>query len=162
VARAWSVVFLGVGGVGKTTYIYKLVGISKTPSLTKRPRTYFTATDLGRLFLVDIPGQRAVEVARAYYEAVKMYGLKLDLAVYMYSVAEPETFNALWSIHEWAVRIPVGRRILVGNKRDLSEEVGVFVEGEWAAEGLGAAAVYYTSALRDEPETLLKILFENL
>ncbi|MEM0483223.1 MAG: GTPase domain-containing protein [Pyrobaculum sp.] len=159
---SWSVVFLGVGGVGKTTYIYKLVGISKTPSLTRRPRTYFTATELGRLFLVDIPGQRAVEVAKAYYEAVKAYGLRLDLAVYMYSVVEPETLDALWAIHEWAARIPVGRRIVVGNKMDLGEELGFMAEGDEVARDIGASGLYYTSALRDDPERLLMVLFENL
>ncbi|RFA94164.1 Rab family GTPase [Pyrobaculum aerophilum] len=162
VAKTWAVVFLGVGGVGKTTYIYKLLGISKTPQLTRRPRTYFTATELGRLFLVDIPGQRATEVAKAYYEAARSYGLRLDLAVYMYSVVEPETLDALWQIHEWTVRIPVARRILVGNKVDLAEELGVIVEGEDAARGLGVFAVYYTSALKDEPTRLLTILFDNL
>ena len=32
-----------------------------------------------------------------------------------------------------------------------------FVEGEWVAESLGATAVYYTSALRDDAERLLVI-----
>lgn len=70
-----------------------------------------------------------MEVAREYYKAVKMYWLRLNLAVYVYSVVEPKTLEALWSIHESAVRIPVGRRILMGNKRDLAEESRVSWRG---------------------------------
>jgi GTPase SAR1 family protein len=39
-----SVVFLGVGGVGKTTYIYRLLGITKEPRVTRRPGVYQLAT----------------------------------------------------------------------------------------------------------------------
>jgi GTPase SAR1 family protein len=58
-----SVVFLGVGGVGRTTYIYRLLGITKEPIVMRRPSVYQLATGDVRLYLVDTPGQYAVEVA---------------------------------------------------------------------------------------------------
>jgi GTPase SAR1 family protein len=54
------VVFLGVG---KTTYIYRLLGITKEPIVMRRPSVYQLATGDVRLYLVDTPGQYAVEVA---------------------------------------------------------------------------------------------------
>jgi len=70
-----------------------------------------------------------VEVAREYHKAVKMYWLKLSFAVCVHSVVVSKTPEALWSIHESAVIIPVGRRILMGNKRDLAKESWVSWRG---------------------------------
>ncbi len=84
-----SVVFLGVGGVGKTTYVYRLLGITKVPRVTRRPGAHLLATEDVKLYLVDTPGQYAVEVARRYYEAVRTFGTRLDLIVYMYSAVDP-------------------------------------------------------------------------
>jgi len=155
-----AVSFLGVGGVGKTTYIYRLLGLSKVPKVTKRPRFYELRIGDLELFLLDAPGQYAAEVAALYNEAVKTYGAQIDLVVYMYDVTDRRTLEELLHLAPLASYAP--RRILIGNKRDLAEERGTFVRGEEVAEALGAVRVYYTSALKDDPNTLLHIILENL
>ena len=58
------VVLLGVGGVGKTTLVYRLLGLSTTPHATLRPdlyRLYFTN---GTVEILDVPGQHATEIAQ--------------------------------------------------------------------------------------------------
>jgi GTPase SAR1 family protein len=44
--RRYSVAVLGVGGVGKTTYVFRLLGLSLKPRATLRPGIY-------RLYLRD-------------------------------------------------------------------------------------------------------------
>jgi len=157
-----SVVFLGVGGVEKTTYIYKVLGLSKAPRVTRRPGFYPLPIGDLLLYLVDTPGQYAVEVARRYYDAVKTFGARTDLVDYVYSVVEPETLGALWEIEEWVSRFSPRRKILVGDKRDLAEELGFMAVGEEAAEAFEALRVYYTSALKDDAEVLIRHILENL
>lgn len=157
-----AVVFLGVGGVGKTTYIYRVLGRSKAPRVTRRPDTYFVPSDVFNLFLVDTPGQLVGEVVRRYYEAVVKYGVRVDLVVYMYSVVDPYTLDAVVEIDAAARRFVAGGKILVGNKRDLGEELGLFAEGDDVAKIIGAKALYYTSALKDDPDVLLRHIVENL
>ncbi|MGC9050681.1 Rab family GTPase [Pyrobaculum sp.] len=157
-----TVVFLGVGGVGKTTYIYRVLGMAKTPRVTRKPGVYQMPYGDWELYLVDTPGQYAIEVAQRYYEAVKTFGTRIDLIVYMYSLVEPQTLEALFEIDQWASRYPQHNVILIGNKRDLAEELGYVTEGDDAAKMLGAKALYYTSALRDDPPDLLHKIVENL
>jgi small GTP-binding protein len=157
-----SVVFLGVGGVGKTTYIYRLLGITKEPRVTRRPGVYQLATGGAELYLVDTPGQYAVEVARRYYEAVRTFGTRLDLIVYMYSVVDPASYHALWDIETWVSRYPPHRKIVIGNKTDLAEELGYMIEGEDAVRWVNALRLYYVSALKDDPQRLFDIIIENL
>ncbi len=155
-------VFLGVGGVGKTTYIYRLLGITKEPRVTRRPGVYQLATGGAELYLVDTPGQYAVEVARRYYEAVRTFGTRLDLIVYMYSVVDPASYHALWDIETWVSRYPPHRKIVIGNKIDLAEELGYMVEGEDAVRWVNALRLYYASALKDNSQRLFDIIIENL
>jgi len=157
-----SVVFLGVGGVGKTTYIYRLLGITKEPRVTRRPGVYQLATGGAELYLVDTPGQYAVEVAQRYYEAIRTFGTRLDLIVYMYSVVDPASYHALWDIETWVSRYPPHRKIVIGNKTDLAEELGYMIEGEDAVRWLNALRLYYVSALKDDPQRLFDIIIENL
>ncbi|MEM1598902.1 MAG: GTPase domain-containing protein [Pyrobaculum sp.] len=157
-----SAVFLGVGGVGKTTYIYRVLGVGKTPRVTRRPGVYQLSLSHQDLYLIDTPGQYAVEIAQKYYEAIKTYDVRLDLIVYVYSVVDPPTLEALWEIENWVSKYPAPRKILIGNKKDLADEIGVFTEGEDAARSLGASKLYYTSALKDDPEHLLRHIVENL
>jgi GTPase SAR1 family protein len=157
-----SVVFLGVGGVGKTTYIYRLLGITKEPRVTRRPGVYQLATGGAQLYLVDTPGQYAVEVAQRYYEAIRTFGTRLDLIVYMYSVVDPASYHALWDIETWVSRYPPHRKIVIGNKTDLAEELGYMVEGEDAVRWVNALRLYYVSALKDDPQRLFDIIIENL
>ncbi|ACB40179.1 Rab family GTPase [Pyrobaculum neutrophilum] len=157
-----TVVFMGIGGVGKTTYIYRVLGIAKAPRVTRKPGVYQITAGDTLLYLVDTPGQYAVEVAQRYYEAIKTFGTRIDLVVYVYSVVDPPTLQALWEIENWVSRYPPHTKVLLGNKRDLAEEVGVFTEGDDAATALGSVRLYYTSALKDEPEELLSHLVENL
>ena len=157
-----SVVFLGVGGVGKTTYIYRLLGITKVPRITRKPSVYQLVTGDDVLYLVDTPGQCAVEVARRYYEAVRTFGTRLDLIVYMYSVVDHASYHALWDIETWVSRYPPHRKIVIGNKTDLAEELGYMVEGEDAVRWVNAQRLYYVSALKDDPQRLFDIIIENL
>ena len=78
----------------------------------------------------------------------------------MYDVTDRRTLEELLQLAPLASYAP--RKILIGNKRDLAEERGTFVRGEEAAKALGATRVYYTSALKDSPDTLLKVLLEGL
>jgi hypothetical protein len=119
-----SVVFLGVGGVGKTTYIYKVLGLSKAPRVTRRPGFYPLPIGDLLLYLVDTPGQYAVEVARRYYDAVKTFGARIDLVVYVYSVVEPETLGALWEIEEWVSRFSPRRKSLWATSEILQRSSG--------------------------------------
>ncbi len=157
-----SVVFLGVGGVGKTTYVYRLLGITKVPRVTRRPGVYQLATRDVMLYLVDTPGQYAVEVARRYYEAVKTFGTRLDLIVYMYSVVDPASYHAIWDIETWVSRYPPHKKIVIGNKTDLAKELGYMIEGEEAVRWVNALRLYYVSALKDDPQRLFDIIIENL
>jgi len=158
--RRHAVSCLGAGGVGKTTYIYRLLGLSRTPRVTRRPQFYVLRVGDMELFLLDAPGQYAAEVVALYNEAVKTYGAQIDLIVYMYDVTDRRTLEELLQIAPLAGYAP--RKILIGNKRDLAEERGTFVRGEEAAKALGATRVYYTSVLKDDPNTLLHIILENL
>ena len=157
-----TVVFLGVGGVGKTTYIYRVLGITKEPRVTRRPGVYQLAEGNIELYLVDTPGQYAVEIAQRYYEAIKTFGTRLNLIIYMYSVVDLATYHALWDIETWVSRYPPHRKIVVGNKMDLAEELGYMAEGEDAVKWLNAMRIYYVSALKDDPQKLLTIIIENL
>jgi len=146
--------------VGKTTYIYRLLGLSKVPKVTRRPQFYVLRVGDMELFLLDAPGQYAAEVVALYNEAVKTYGAQIDLIVYVYDVTDRRTLEELLQHAPLASYAP--RKILIGNKRDLAEERGTFVRGEEAAKALGATRVYYTSALKDDQNTLLHIILENL
>ncbi len=79
---------------------------------------------------MDTPGQYAVEVARRYYEAVRTFGTRLDLIVDMYSVVDPASYHALWDIEMWVSRYSPHRKIVIGNKKDLAEELGYMIEGK--------------------------------
>jgi len=158
--RKYAVSFLGVGGVGKTTYIYRLLGLSKEPRVTRRPRFYVLRVGDMELFLLDAPRQYAAEVVALYNEAVKKYAAQIDLVAYMYDLTAPHTLDDLFKIDARAAFAP--RKILIGNKRDLAEELGIYTEGEEVAKALGATRVYYASALKDDPSTLLHIILENL
>ncbi|MEM0484938.1 MAG: GTPase domain-containing protein [Pyrobaculum sp.] len=157
-----TIVFLGIGGVGKTTYIYRLLWLARAPRVTRKPGVYELQYRGVELYIVDTPGQYAVEVARRYYEAIKTFGTKLDLIVYMYSAADPFTLYSLFDIEQWVSRYPPHNKILIGNKRDLAEELGYLVEGDDVAIALGAKRLYYTSALKDDPAELLQHLVQNL
>jgi hypothetical protein len=98
-----TTVFLGLG---KTTYIHRVLGLSKTPRVARRPYVYKLTLGTTDLYLVDTPGQYAVEIAQRYYEAIKIFGTRLDLIVYMYSVVDPDTYYALWDIETWVSRYP--------------------------------------------------------
>ena len=154
--------FLGVGGVGKTTYIYSLLGITKEPRVTRRPGVYQLVTGDAELYLVDTPGQYAVEVARRYYEAIRTFGTRRDLIVYMYSVVDPASYHALRDIETWVSRYPPHRKIVIGNKIDLAEELGYMIEGKDAVRWVNALRLYYVSALKDDPQRLFDIIIENL
>ena len=82
--RKKSVILIGVGGVGKTTLIWRLIGLSLTPAATRRPGVYRLFYEDKLYEIVDVPGQAAAEVARAVASTPTLFfrprsaGLRLD------------------------------------------------------------------------------------
>jgi hypothetical protein len=91
------VVLLGVGGVGKTTLVYRLMGLSAVPHATLRPGLYRLYFINGAVEVLDVPGQHVTEVAR--HAARQMHHF-FDRAVLMYDLTRPETLYALGEILE--------------------------------------------------------------
>ena len=145
---------LGVGGVGKTTLVYRLIGLSAVPHATLRPGLYklYFADEV--VELLDVPGQHAVEVAR---HAAKQMRQFFDKAVLMYDATRAETLYALNEILDalciYSSCLTAREVLVVGNKRDLAEEYGYMVENS-----LLPHPTYYISAARDPPEKLVKIV----
>lgn len=152
---------LGVGGVGKTTFTYRVLGLSEVPVLTLKPSYYRIYVGDLEIDLIDVPGQRVFEVA------IKFASFKIpvvDRLIYMYDVTSYESLYAISELH--SIFADRGSNVateivVVGNKMDLASEVGFFVEADEIAEAIGAREVYYISAVRDPPEAFIKILLGN-
>jgi GTPase SAR1 family protein len=148
------VVLLGVGGVGKTTFVYRLLGLSAAPPATLRPGLYRLYFASGAVELLDVPGQHAVEVAR---HVARQMHLFFDKAVLMYDVTRADTLYALSEILDslcvYGTCLAAREVAVVGNKRDLAEELGYAVENSILPH-----PTTYISALRDPPEELAKIV----
>jgi GTPase SAR1 family protein len=147
-------VLLGVGGVGKTTFVYRLLGLSTTPHATLRPGLYRLYFINGTVELLDVPGQHATEVAQ--HAARQMFQF-FDKAVLMYDVTRADTLYALSEILDslciYRNCLSAREIVVVGNKRDLAEGLGYMVENS-----LLPHLTVYISALRDPPEKLVKII----
>jgi GTPase SAR1 family protein len=145
---------LGVGGVGKTTFVYRLMGLSAVPHVTMRPGLYKLYFVNGTVELLDVPDQHAAEVAR--YAARQMHQF-FDRAVLMYDVMRADTLYALSEILDslciYRTCLSAREIVVVGNKRDLAEELGYMVENS-----LLPHPTVYISALRDPPKELAKIV----
>lgn len=156
----WAV--LGVGGVGKTTYIYRLLGLSLKPRVTLRPGIYRYYYGGYEMDVIDVPGQLAREVALNFS---RMWSFYVDLMVYMYDATDPSTLRAIADIHtalmDRGLR-PFKKAALIGNKRDLAEEIGTMIEGDEMAHAVGAQKIYYISALKDPPSELIKPILDSL
>jgi GTPase SAR1 family protein len=146
------VLLLGVGGVGKTTLVYRLLGLSVRPHATLRPGIYRVYLDNRVVQLIDVPGQHAVEVARAAAKHVYV-----DRALLVFDLSRIDTYYALYEIRD---ALCVFERCLsasevwvVGNKRDAAV---VDIEPDIAA--LGAQRYVAISALYDPPEALKALL----
>jgi small GTP-binding protein len=155
------VVLLGTGGVGKTTFTYRVLGLSEAPVLTLKPSYYRIYIGDLEIDLIDVPGQRVFEVA------TKFASFKIpivDRLIYMHDVTSYESLYAISELHSiFADRgSNVAKEIVVvGNKMDLASEAGFFVEADEIAEAIGAREVYYISAVRDPPKAFIKILLGN-
>jgi GTPase SAR1 family protein len=146
------VLLLGVGGVGKTTLAYRLLGLSLKLGTTLRPGIYRVYLDDRIVQLIDVPGQHAVEVARA--AAKHVYA---DRALLVFDLSRLETYYAL---HEIRDALCMFERCLaadevwvVGNKRDIA-----VVDFEPDLAALGAQRYVAISALYDPPEVLKALL----
>lgn len=152
------VALLGVGGVGKTTFVYRILGLSIRPHVTRRPGIYTIYMSRRTYDIIDVPGQLAVEVALNF---AKMWTFYADRVIYMYDVTDRDTLYAIAEIHsallDRGIR-PFREVVIVGNKMDLAKVSGVFIEADEIAKAVGAAKVYYISAYFDEPEQLLALL----
>jgi len=126
------ILFLGVGGVGKTTIVYRLMGLSNKARATLRPGIYRIFYSGNRYDVVDVPGQMAVEVAQAIASNPMLH---FDRIVLIYDLVRQETYKALSEI--WSIVCVLRGRclsarevVIVGNKRDLAEELGYSVEAD--------------------------------
>jgi len=151
-----SVLLLGVGGVGKTTIVYRLLGLSDRARTTLRPGIYRIWYNGSWYDVVDVPGQTAVEVAKAVVSDLAQY---FDVIVLVYDLVRQETYDALSEI--WSTicvprnRCPTVREVvIVGNKRDLAEELGYAVEAD--PSQFGAVDVRKISALRDPADVVAR------
>jgi GTPase SAR1 family protein len=148
------IVLLGVGGVGKTTFVYRLLGLSVAPHATLRPGLYRLYLANGVVELLDVPGQHAAEVAqRAARHAAQFF----DRAVLMYDVTRADTLYALGEILDalciYGSCLFAKEVLAVGNKLDLAKELGYMVENNFLPHPTA-----YISALCDPPEKLAKII----
>lgn len=160
--RRYSVAVLGVGGVGKTTYVFRLLGLSLKPRATLRPGIYRLYLGDKEIDFIDVPGQVATEVARNFSRAWSFY---VDLMIYMYDLTDQSSLYAIAELHSALLDrgiTPYRKVVLVGNKRDLAEELGLFVEGDEIAVAVGASKIYYISALKDNIEILYRPIEENV
>jgi GTPase SAR1 family protein len=160
--RRYSVAVLGVGGVGKTTYVFRLLGLFLKPRATLRPGIYRLYLRDKEVDFIDVPGQVAAEVARNFAKAWIFY---VDLMIYMYDLTDQSSLYAIAELHSALLDrgvTPYRKVVLIGNKRDLAEELGLFVEGGEIANAVGAAKIYYISALKDNIEVLFKPIEENI
>jgi GTPase SAR1 family protein len=160
--RRYSVAVLGVGGVGKTTYVFRLLGLSLKPRTTLRPGIYRLYLRDKEVDFIDVPGQMVAEVVRNFAKAWIFY---VDLMIYMYDLTDQSSLYAIAELHSALLDrgvTPYRKVVLIGNKRDLVDEMGLFVEGDDIANAIGAAKIYYISALKDSIDVLLKPIEENI
>ena len=103
---------------------------------------------------MDVLGQHATEVAR---HAAKQMRQFFDRVLLMYDVTRAETLYALSEILDalciYGSCLSAREILVVGNKRDLAEELGYMVENS-----LLPHITVYISAFRDPPEELVKIV----
>ena len=152
------VVLLGVGGVGKTTLTYRLMGLSIRPTVTLRPGIYRLYLSNKEVNIIDVPGQYVVEVVQNF---ARMWTFFVDKAVYMYDVLHYDTLKSLVEIHSGLLDRgfkPFKKLAIVGNKMDLAEKYGFYIEADEIAAAVGAYEIFYISALRDEPRTLARVI----
>lgn len=152
------VVLLGVGGVGKTTLTYRLMGLSIKPTVTLRPGIYRLYLANREINIIDVPGQHVVEVVHNF---ARMWTFFVDKAVYIYDVLHYDTLRSLVEIHSGLLDRgikPFKRLAVVGNKMDLAREYGFYVEADEIASAVGADEVFYISALYDEPKALARVI----
>jgi len=152
------VALLGVGGVGKTTLAYRLMGVSLRPTVTLRPGIYRLYLSGREVNLIDVPGQHVFEVVHNF---ARMWSFYVDKAVYMYDVLQYDTLKALTDIHSGLLDRgikPFKKVVVVGNKMDLAKEAGFHIEADEIAAAVGAQEVFYISALKDDPRELVKIV----
>ena len=160
--RRVSVAVLGVGGVGKTTYVFRLLGLSLRPRTTLRPGIYRMYLKEKEVDFIDVPGQLASEVAKNFAKTWTFY---VDLMIYMYDLTDQSSLYAIAELHSALLDRginPYKKVVLIGNKRDLAEELGIFIEWDEIATAVGASKIYYISALKDNLDILYLPLEENI
>lgn len=143
--------------MGKTTLVWRLLGLSLTPTSTVRPGVYRIFLNGKRYDVVDVPGQFAAEVAAT---AARMGGPHFDRALLVYDLTREDTLQALYAIKEhlclFSKCLAAKEVWVVGNKRDLAEQYGVEHEPDLGA--LGADKFVKISALYDSPWELAELL----
>jgi GTPase SAR1 family protein len=151
------VIFAGVGGVGKTTLVYRLVGVRLAPSPTKRPGFYHAYLKGGSYYILDVPGQYVDEVVESLSKMVFIF---FDRALLVYDLTRRDTLQALYEIADRLCRfhkcISARELWVVGNKRDLAVSLGV--EHTPDLSTLGAQRYVKISAIHDPFDKILELL----
>lgn len=110
--------------------MFRLLGLSLKPRATLRPGIYRLYLRDKEVDFIDVPGQVAAEVARNFAKAWTFY---VDLMIYMYDLTDQSSLYAIVELHSALLDrgiTPHRKVVLVCNKRDLAEELGLFVEGD--------------------------------
>ena len=157
------VLLLGVGGVGKTTLIFRLLDVRADPNATPVVGVYKLFLSEGPdIIIIDVPGQKVHEIVE---RVVPLWDFPLDLVIYMFDMSDPLTARELLELKRAldGIGVPKYKRaILIGNKLDVSEEIGVSLDPEELGRELSVDRVYQLSLIREDPVRILNIILENL
>ncbi|MCX8135601.1 Rab family GTPase [Pyrobaculum aerophilum] len=151
------VILLGVGGVGKTTLVYRLAGIVNPPAPTKRPGIYRVFAKGEWYYILDVPGQYVNDIVDTVSRIIHIF---FDRALLVYDLTRADTLYALYEIAEklclYHKCLSAAEIWVVGNKRDLAARLGV--EHKPDLSKLNAQRYVKISAIYDPLERLMELL----
>ncbi len=157
------VLLLGVGGVGKTTLVFRLLDVRADPNATPVVGIYKVFLAEGPdIIIIDVPGQKVHEIVE---RVVPLWDFPLDLIVYMFDMSDPLTAGELLELKRalnGLGRPRYRRAILIGNKLDVAEEIGISLDLEELGRELSVDRTYKVSLVRESPMRILGIILENL
>jgi len=147
--RVVKAVVVGDGGVGKSTFIRRILNDDVgNIRFTERGEMFKLTLGNTTVALWDIPGQER------FRAMVKQWIYDYHAAILMYDVTDPATLDRLT---DWLRLLrESGRGVIriVGNKSDLGIDVRAdHLIREWGVEG-----VDYISAVRDTRERLISVV----
>jgi len=153
------VIIVGPGGVGKTTLVNSIMGISKSVAATKSLTMYLIGIDSTSVILIDTPGQR--ELIRLVEYGIRSN--KVHVAVGVVDVSDVSTYAGLEDYFKLVNKYrPHSGKAVVINKVD------VRTPGSWDVRiaericseygGELCLGVFQISALKSPREESVKLL----